>query len=63
MDWLAKNADWVFSGIGVRALDVVYALIVAIIGAFFIRKKIKPFTKKIARVFIIGSKNKTNTKQ
>ncbi|EPY4668262.1 hypothetical protein ACXDHN_003349 [Klebsiella pneumoniae] len=46
MDWLAKNADWVFSGIGVRALDVVYALIVAIIGAFFIRKKIKPFTKK-----------------
>ncbi|PPE56420.1 hypothetical protein F157LOC_04068 [Pectobacterium brasiliense] len=63
MDWLAKNADWVFSGIGVRALDVVYTLIAAVIGIFFIRKKIKPITKKIARVFIMGSKNKTNINQ
>lgn len=63
MDWLTKNADWVFSGIGVRALDIIYALVVAIIGIFFMRKKIKPIYKKIAKTFIIGSKNNTNIKQ
>jgi hypothetical protein len=63
MDWLTKNADWVFSGIGVRAFDVVYAIVAAVIGLFFIRKKIKPISKKITRVFIVGSRNKTNINQ
>ncbi|EKU4730605.1 hypothetical protein LJN75_001724 [Citrobacter freundii] len=63
MDWLTNNADWIFSGIGVRALDAVYAIVIAIVGVFFMRKKIKPISKKVAKVFIFGSKNKTNIKQ
>lgn len=63
MDWLIKNSEWIFSGIGVHALDIIYTLVIAAFSFFFVRKKIKPVAKKIAKVFVIGSGNKTNINQ
>lgn len=63
MNWLTKNADWVFSGIGVYTISTVVSIIVAIVTFFIFRKQVKAAYKKVAKVFVFGSGNKVNIKQ